>query len=319
MKCTTCSVEMQKFGKHRNGLQRYRCGACKVTRTEDHYRLFGTMTVPEDKALLALQLLIEGTSVRSTERISGLHRDTILRLLVLAGERCIALMDAKMRNLKPERIQADEIWSYVAKKQRAVRTTDSPEMGDAWVFIALDAQTKLIPSYVVGKRNLETTYKFVRDLKSRIVDGHRFQLTTDGYPFYIKAVENVFAGTIDFAQLVKIYGNIGQHEASGRYSPAPLIETIVKIQDGRPDRSHISTSYIERQNLTIRMGIRRFTRLTNGFSKKLDNHKAACALHFAYYNFCRIHKAVRATPAMTAGITDRIWTMRELIASEAAA
>jgi IS1 family transposase len=274
------------------------------------------MTIPEDKALLAIQLLIEGTSVRTVERITALHRDTIIRLLVLAGERCISLMDAKMRGLKCKQIQADEIWSFIKKKQRNVKVEDPDEYGDAWVFVALDAQTKLIPAYAVGRRDRQTTYQFLTDLRNRIAEEHRFQLTTDGFVYYRRGVEDVFAGQADFAQLIKLYGDHGQHDAAGRYSPAPMIETIIKIRDGRPDLRHISTSFVERQNLTIRMAIRRFTRLTNAFSKKLDNHKAACALHFAYYNFCRIHKSLRVTPAMEAGITDHIWTLRELLSTQ---
>jgi IS1 family transposase len=272
------------------------------------------MTVPEDKALLAIQLLIEGTSVRTVERITQLHRDTILRLLVLAGERCIALMDTKMRNLRCKRIQADEIWSFIGKKDRNVKVDDPDEYGNAWVFVALDAETKLIPSYVVGKRDKATTYRFLTDLRDRMDEEHRFQITTDGFVFYRNGVEEIFAGQADFAQMIKLYGDYGQHDAAGRYSPAPMIETIIKIRDGRPDSRHISTSFVERQNLTIRMAIRHFTRLTNAFSKKLDNHKAACALHFAYYNFCRIHKSLRVTPAMEACVTDHIWSLRELLA-----
>jgi len=278
--------------------------------------LFAPMIVPEDKALLAIQLLIEGTSVRTVERITQLHRDTILRLLVLAGERCIALMDAQMRNLRCEHIQSDEIWTFVGKKQRHVKSEDSVELGDAWVFVAIDAETKLIPAYTVGKRDRETTYQFLIALRDRIAEEHRFQITTDGFHFYRKGVEDVFAGQADFAQMIKLYGEHGQHDAAGRYSPSPMIETIIRIRDGRPDMRHISTSFVERQNLTMRMAIRRFTRLTNAFSKKLDNLKAACALHFAYYNFCRIHKSLRVTPAMEAGLTDHIWTLRELLSQE---
>lgn len=219
-----------------------------------------------------------------------------------------------MRNLKCAHIQADEIWSFVGKKQRQVKVDDPDEFGDAWVFVALDADTKLIPSYVVGHRDQPTTREFLADLRDRLAPEHRVQLTTDGFVFYRKGVEEIFAGRADFAQMIKLYGDYGQHDAAGRYSPQPMIETIVRIEDGRPDPRHISTSFVERQNLTIRMGIRRFTRLTNAFSKKLDNHKAACALHFAYYNFCRIHKSLRVTPAMEAGITNHIWTLRELLA-----
>lgn len=315
MKCADCQIECSRFGKNRNGSQRFRCPRCGKTYSEDTKRLFGSMLVNEEKALLAIQLLIEGTSIRSAERITGLHRDTIIRLLVLAGERCIALMDATMRNLHCDHIQSDEIWTYVGKKARNVRSDDPAEFGDAWVFVAIDADTKLVPMCTIGKRSRETTYEFLTGLRSRLVPDKRVQITTDGFPFYRPGIENVFAGQADFAQIIKIYGDYGQHSAEGRYSPSQMIETIVKIRDGRPDYGHISTSHVERQNLTMRMAIRRFTRLTNAFSKKLDNLKAACALHFAYYNFCRIHKSLRVTPAMAANVTDHIWTIAELLSA----
>jgi IS1 family transposase len=223
-------------------------------------------------------------------------------------------MDTKMRDRKCKRIQADEIWSFVAKKDRNVKVDDPEEFGNAWVFVAMDAQTKLIPSYYVGKRDRPSTCAFLSDLRDRMDAEHRFQITIDGFVFYRNGVEEIFAGQADFAQMIKLYGDYGHHDAAGRYSPSPMIETIVKIRDGRPDPKHISTSFVERQSLTIRMAIRRFTRLTNAFSKKLDNHKAACALHFSYYNFCRIHKSLRVTPAMEAGIADHIWSLRELLA-----
>jgi IS1 family transposase len=271
------------------------------------------MIVPEEKALLAIQLLLEGTSIRSTERITGLHRDTIMRLLVLAGERCRALMDSKMRNLHCQRIQSDEIWTFVGKKKRNVRPDDSKELGDAWVFVAIDAETKLIPAFTIGKRDRETTYQFLAGLRDRLAEEHRFQLTTDGFHFYRGGVEEIFAGQADFAQTIKIFGDYGQHDAAGRYSPAPMTQVIIKIRDGRPDSRHISTSYIERQNLTMRQAIKRFARLTLGYSKKLANLKAATALHFAYYNFCRVHQSLRVSPAVESGITNHIWTLRELL------
>ena len=271
------------------------------------------MIVPKDKALLVIQLLIEGTSIRSTERLTGVHRDTIIRLLVVAGERCIKFMDSKMRDLRCERIQSDEIWTFVGKKQRNVELADSNEMGDAWVFVAIDPDTKLIPAFTVGKRDRNTTNRFLLTIHDRIAAEHRFQLSTDGFHFYQRGVEDVFAGQADFAQVIKLYGDHGEHDAAGRYSPSPMVETIIKIRDGRPDPRHISTSHVERQNLTMRMAIRRFTRLTNAFSKKLDNLKAACALHFAYYNFCRTHQTLRVTPAMEAGLTDHIWTLVDLL------
>lgn len=313
MKCEACQIECSRFGKNRNGSQRFRCGQCGKTYSEETKRLFGSMLVDEEKALLALQLLIEGTSIRSAERITGIHRDTIIRLLILAGERCAVLMDAKMQNLNCTHIQADEIWGFVAKKNRNVKSDDPAEFGDAWVFVALDEETKLIPAYTVGKRTKLTTYLFMNELRSRLASP-QIQITTDGYPYYREAVEGAFEGQADFAQVIKIFGGPAQYDANGRYSPSPMMDTIIKIREGLPDPSHISTSYVERQNLTIRMAIRRMTRLTNAFSKKLDNHKAACALHFAYYNFCRIHKSLRVTPAMAANVTDHIWTLRELFA-----
>jgi len=299
-----------KFGKQRNGLRRFRCAQCGKTYTEGRTGLFGSMTVPEDKALLAIQLLLEGTSIRSTERITQVHRDTILKLLVVAGERCEKLMDSQLRNLRCHRIQGDEIWGFCGKKQRHVKPEDSPELGDAWIFVALDADSKLIPAYTVGKRTRETTYRFLSTLRNRIAEEHRFQLTTDGFHFYRKGVEDIFAGQADFAQMIKIFGDHGQHDAAGRYSPASLTQTIIKIRDGRPDSRYISTSYVERQNLTIRQSLKRFARLTLGYSKKLDNLKAACALHFAYYNWCRVHSSIRVSPAMEAGISNHIWTLR---------
>ena len=180
------------------------------------------------------------------------------------------------------------------------------------MVVALDPQTKLVPSFVVGKRTRETTYRFLLDLKARLVDA-RFQLTTDGFHFYERGVEDTFGGSVDFAQLIKLFGDIGQHDTEARYSPPRIMEVISKVRDGRPDPAHICTSHVERQNLTMRMSMRRFTRLTNGFSKKLENLQAAIALHFAYYNFCRVHSTLRVTPAMEAGIADHVWTIAELV------
>jgi IS1 family transposase len=269
------------------------------------------MRIDEGTALRAIQCLIEGCSIRSTERLTGLHRDTIMSLLVLAGERCSRLMDERMQNLKCNFIQCDEIWTFCFKKQRRVRKDDPAEFGDQWVFAAIDAETKLIPSFTIGKRSNATTQILIDDLSGRLAN--RVQITTDGFRFYVNAIERSFGSDVDFAQLVKLYGDYGQHDAAAKYSPSPIMECISKVIQGNPDEQHISTSYIERQNLTMRMAMRRFTRLTNAFSKKLDNLKAACALHFAYYNFCRVHKTLRVTPAMEAGLTDHVWAIQELI------
>jgi IS1 family transposase len=269
------------------------------------------MRVSEDVALRAIQCLIEGCSIRSTERMTGLHRDTIMQLLILAGERCSKLMDERMRGLKCNYIQCDEIWTFCFKKQRRVRKDDPADFGDQWVFVAIDAETKLIPSFAIGKRSAATTRDFVDDLAQRI--DNRVQITTDGFRFYVNAIERSFGADVDFAQLVKLYGDYGQHDSATKYSPSPILEVISKVKQGNPDEDHISTSYVERQNLTMRMQMRRFTRLTNAFSKKLDNLKFAVALHFAFYNFCRVHKTLRVTPAMEAGITDHVWTVQELL------
>lgn len=313
MTCQTCNVDCQRFGKHRNGLRRFRCPICHKTYTEAHERTLGSMYVSADKANLALQLLLEGNSIRSTERITQIDRNTIMRLLVKAGERAESLMESRMRDLRPRYLQCDEIWTYVGKKNRHVRKGDSPDLGDQWVFVALDEETKLVPYFEIGKRTKETTLQFLNGLKWRMAE-HHFQITTDGYHFY-RSIQSVFAGRVDFAQLVKLFGDYGQHDSpDARYSPSGLSEVISKVVDGRPDPDHISTSFVERQNLTMRMAIRRFTRLTNAFSKKLANLKAAVALHFAYYNFCRVHKTLRVTPAMEAGLTDHVWTLAELLA-----
>lgn len=269
------------------------------------------MRVDVDTAVKALQCLLEGCSIRSTERLTGLNRNTLMSLLVLAGERCERLMARTMRDLRFKYVQCDEIWTYVFKKQRRVRRDDPEEYGDAWVFIAIDSETKLIPCFVLGKRNRESTVRFLETLRNTASDD-RFQLTTDGFHFYERGVENVFAGQTDFAQLIKLYGDYGQF-GNERYSPGRITEVISKIRDGRPDPEHISTSHIERQNLTVRMMMRRLTRLTNGFSKKRDNLKAAAALHFAYYNFCRIHQTLRVTPCMEHKVTDHVWTIADLL------
>lgn len=314
MTCIKCQHStVKKFGRYgRHRIQRYRCTSCSTTFSDPKpVSSLGTMRVSEDVALRAIQCLIEGCSIRSTERMTGLHRDTIMQLLILAGERCSKLMDERMRGLKCNYIQCDEIWTFCFKKQRRVRKDDPADFGDQWVFVAIDAETKLIPSFAIGKRSAATTRDFVDDLAQRI--DNRVQITTDGFRFYVNAIERSFGADVDFAQLVKLYGDYGQHDSATKYSPSPILEVISKVKQGNPDEDHISTSYVERQNLTMRMQMRRFTRLTNAFSKKLDNLKFAVALHFAFYNFCRVHKTLRVTPAMEAGITDHVWTVQELL------
>jgi IS1 family transposase len=270
-------------------------------------------TLSTGKKLSVISGLVEGNSIRSISRMTDVDRNTINSLLLRTGERCSALLNERMRQLPCRRLQCDEIWTYVAKKERHVREDDPAEFGDQWVYVALDADTKLIPAYYVGKRSSENTQAFIRELYQRIAD-HRIQLTTDAYIFYTKAVEQSFGGDADYAQLKKLYGDYGQY-GNERYSPSQIMEVISRTISGVPDPAHVSTSFVERQNLTIRMQMRRFTRLTNAFSKKLTNLKAACALHFAHYNFCRVHSSLRVTPAMEAGLTDHVWTLGELVQS----
>jgi IS1 family transposase len=257
-----------------------------------------------------LSAMIEGNSIRSTERMTGAHRDTIMRLVVRVGENCERLLDERMRKLSCRQIQADEIWTYVGKKERRVRFDDNPELvGDQYVCVAMDSETKLIPCFRVGKRNLTNTWYFISDLQQRLAN--RVQLTTDGFRAYKDAVDGAFGMDVDYAMLVKVYGTPTQDDT--KYSPAEIVDIRIIPITGNPDMQFISTSHIERQNLTMRMQLRRFTRLTNAFSKKLVNLKAALALHFAHYNFCRIHQTLRVTPAMAAGVTKELWEIDRLL------
>lgn len=264
----------------------------------------------QEKKLQVLSALLEGCSIRSVERLTGVHRDSITRLMVRTGESCEVLLNEKMRDLSCRRLECDEIWTYVSKKQKRLNGEDNrAEMGDQYLFVALDADTKLVPSFVVGKRDGATAYGFMLDLQGRL--SNRVQITTDGFPPYRDAVEFTFGPDVDFSQLVKVYEH--DEKKRERYSPSRIISAVPTLITGKPNRAYISTSFVERNNLTIRMQMRRFTRLTNAFSKKLRNLKAAVALHFAHYNLVRIHRTLRVTPAMAAGVSDHIWSLQELI------
>ena len=263
-----------------------------------------------NQQVTAIQALIEGCSVRSAERMTGIHRDTILRLMVRVGKGCKRLMDETMRGLPCRNIQVDEIWAYVSKKQAHLTNSDNHHcIGDMWTFVALDADSKIIPCFLVGKRSAANTRIFIEDLSSRLTN--RVQLSSDSMRHYVHAAEESFGANIDYGQVVKFYE--AEAIGPGRYSPPRVTSAEKKLKIGKPDFSKISTSHIERQNLTMRMSMRRFTRLTNAFSKKLENLRAAVALHFAHYNFVRIHKTLGVTPAMETGITDRLWTIQDLI------
>jgi IS1 family transposase len=267
--------------------------------------------LPLSKRVQILAMLCEGSSMRSISRVADVSINTVSKLLVEAGEACLILHDDTVRNVKASRIQCDEIWSFCHAKAKNVATAKAaPEgAGDVWTWTAIDADTKLIVSYYVGDRSGESAMCLMDDLQARLAN--RVQLTTDGHKAYLEAVEGAFGGDVDFDQLVKMYGPT--ITAPGRYSTAECIGARKVAIEGKPDIKHVSTSYVERQNLTMRMSMRRFTRLTNAFSKKLDNHIHALALYFVFYNFTRIHKTLRMSPAMAAGVTDRLWSLDDVI------
>lgn len=250
--------------------------------------------------------LVEGNSIRATGRLVGVSKDTVAKLLVDLGEACEGYHDANVRNLPCRRIQADEIWSFCYAKAKNVpeHLKGTPGIGDVWTWTALDPDSKLIVSWLVGGRDAGYAHEFMHDVASRLRS--HVQLTTDGHGVYLNAVEDAFGVDVDYAQLVKVYGT--PPEAETRYGPAVCLST-----QRFPERKHVCTSHVERPNLTKRMGMRRFTRLTNAFSKKIENHRAAVALHFLYYNFCRVHQTLRVTPAIEAGVVDHVWEIEEII------
>lgn len=272
----------------------------------------GMNKLPLAKRTQILAMLCEGSSMRSISRVADVSINTVSKLLAEAGEACLAVHDELVRGVQASRVQCDEIWSFCyAKEKNVAKAKAAPTgSGDVWTWTALDADSKLMISYVVGSRDQEYGSAFMLDLQSRLAD--RIQLSTDGHGAYVEAVEGAFGGEVDFAQLVKLYAPAVA--GPGRYSPPRCTGAKRKVQAGSPDPKHISTSYVERMNLNIRMGNRRFTRLTNAFSKKLTNHIHAIALYFAFYNFCRIHKTLKVTPAMAAGITDRLWSLEDIVA-----
>lgn len=278
----------------------------------EQYNNFVMNKLPLTKRTQILAMLCEGSSMRSISRVADVSINTVSKLLVEAGEACLSIHDEAVRNVKASRIQCDEIWSFCHAKQKNVAAAKAaPEgAGDVWTWTAIDADTKLIVSYYVGDRSGESAMVLMDDLQGRLAN--RVQLTTDGHRTYLEAVEGTFGGDVDYAQLVKLYGPT--ITTPGRYSPAECIGAKKVRVEGNPDIAHVSTSYVERQNLTMRMSMRRFTRLTNAFSKKIDNHIHALALYFVFYNFTRIHKTLRMSPALAAGITDRLWSLEDVVA-----
>ena len=270
--------------------------------------------LPLDKRVLILHMLCEGSSMRSIARVADVSFNTVAKLLVDAGKVCAAFHDDTVRNVEARRVQVDEIWSFVYAKQKNVATAKRLDLayGDVWTWTAIDADSKLILSYLVGSRDSEYAHAFIGDLRSRLAN--RVQLTSDGFNVYLRAVEDVFGSEVDYAQLVKLYG-AAPDSAKGRYSPAECIGARKEWVEGKPNPKHVSTSYVERQNLTMRMHMRRFTRLTNAFSKKFENHAHMVALYTVWYNFVKQHKTLKGiTPAMAAGVTDKLWDMKDVAA-----
>ncbi len=262
---------------------------------------------------MILNMLVEGMSMRSISRTVGVSINTVSKLLVEAGEACAVYHDETVRNVNANRVQCDEIWSFCYAKDKNVKTAKaaSEGAGDVWTWTAIESDSKMILAYEVGDRSGATAIEFMDDLRARLAN--RVQLTTDGHKAYLEAVEGAFGGDVDYAQLIKLYGDQGGKTAERKYSPADCTGTKKRTVEGRPDMAHVSTSYVERANLSMRMGMRRFTRLTNGFSKKLENHLHMLSLYFVHYNFVRIHKTLKMTPAMAAGVSDTLYDMEWIV------
>ena len=270
-------------------------------------------TLPIEKRVQIVNLLVEGMSMRAISRVADVSINTVTKTLEDTGTACALYQDQTIRGIKTNRVQCDEIWGFCYSKEKNAAPSDKGVLGhgDVWTWTAIDADTKLMISYMVGKRDAEYANLFMADLASRL--SSRVQLTTDGHKPYLKAVEGAFGFQVDYAMLVKIYGEPSGTGAERRYTPAGFVRADKNCIVGSPRFEHISTSFVERQNLTMRMSMRRLTRLTNGFSKKVENLEHAVALHFMHYNFARIHKTLRVTPAMEAGIAKHVWTLEEIV------
>ena len=324
MNCPNCQKESRKHGKDRKGNQRFYCATCSKSFIEPQDKPLNGMYLPLEKAVHCINLLVEGCSLRSVERITGISLNTLLTLLVTVGAKCEGLLNELIQNVPVKDVECDEIWCFVGMKEKTLKARiqegqyqDDFEMveklGDAYTFVGFERNTKLVLAWHLGRRTSEDTLKFAKKLGRATYDDS-FQVSTDGFAQYRYAlVRELEHKDIDFAQLIKIYATPKEDER--RYSPPVVVDIQTEIIFGTPDPERICTSIVERQNLTIRMQMRRFTRLTNAFSKKRENLKAALALFFAFYNFCRPHSSIKKqTPAMAAGLTDRVWSIGELLA-----
>jgi transposase-like protein/IS1 family transposase len=310
--CRTCGGPTIGWGRDKDGNPRRKCNACKKTFGLIPERPLGAMRLDMDRAELCLKLLTEGSSIRTTERVSGVHRDTICRLLRKAGEKCETLMNRIVRRVPVEDVQADELWCFVGMKEKTKKRKkiDNPEMGDAYTFVGLERGSKLALAFHMGRRTSEDASIFAAKLAAATAGD--FQLSTDGFNAYPAAIEEHLGGRVDYGQIVKVFGP-ETVDSERRYSPPAIISAEKVVISGAPEEERICTSHVERTNLHIRMQMRRFTRLTNAFSRKRDNLRAALALHFAAYNFTWMHSTIRCTPAMAAGIARKPWTVRDLL------
>jgi transposase-like protein/IS1 family transposase len=313
MQCEACQTPAKRFGKDRNGNQRYQCRVCRRLYYDRPARPLRNLRLPLDRALLCLHLLCEGNAVRSIERLTGTEKKTVLRLLVQVGEGCERMLAETVKAVPVRDVQADEIWSFIKAKARTVarKGITDPDAGDAYCYIGIERHSKLVLAWHLGRRNTWDAHDFI--VKLATATAGEFQLSTDGFNGYPGAVEYAFGARVSYGQVIKSYGNEGTEEARRTYAPSRLISTEKVAVYGEPEEERACTSHVERGNWTLRGHLRRFTRLSNGFSRKKANLRAALALYFAYYNFVRFHKSIRMTPAMAAGITRKPWSLEDLL------
>jgi transposase-like protein/IS1 family transposase len=316
MVVNTCNHESKKkHGKDRKGNQRYRCLVCGATWTERGPKPIGEMRVKVKDACKALEMLLEGMSIRSCQRITGLDRNTLCDLVLTVGQNCQRLLDATIQDVPVTDVQIDELWGFIRLKEKnRIARGYSEEFGDSWTFLAIERNNKLILAHQVGQRDETTCWALLQQLK--VATSGRFQVSTDGLATYTNNVPLALGNRVDFAQLIKNYAS---SQSETRYSPATIISAEKKPRFGNPDASRICTSHVERANLTVRMGVRRFTRLTNAHSKSPKHHAAMMAMFVAWYNFCRKHETIKSTPAMAAGVMDKAWSIKELLTNAAEA
>jgi transposase-like protein/IS1 family transposase len=320
MVCHNCQNEAKKRGKDRKGNQRYRCDACDRSFIEPQEKPLGNMYLRLEQAVLVLKLLAEGCSIRSTERLTNINRNTILALIVTVGEKCEQFLESRIENVPVKDVECDELWAFVGMKEKTKNKKQWKDadlersMGDAYTFVGIERNTKLVLAWHMGhmgRRTFDDTWTFTKKL-DRATSDESFQITTDGFASYRDTITHELGHkNIDFAQIIKVYATPKGDEH--RYSPPEVVEVSLHTICGNPDPERICTSIVERNNLTIRMQMRRFTRLTNAFSKKRENLRAAIAFFFAFYNYCRVHSSIKKTPAMASGLTDHVWTLKELL------